>query len=107
MFLFELSNDPLRVKLITVVDQLKTDLEKEGNRKPETVDEFLKYLQKYDITLDQNDLFDMIKKPPLKNIIHNIKNKKIIFKGYEEPEMPEKFSDNIVKSMAKKANKLK
>ena len=49
----------------------------------------------------------MIKKPPLKNIIHNIKDKKIIWKGYEEPRMPEKVSDNIVKSMAKKASKLK
>jgi hypothetical protein len=105
MFLFEISTDPLITKLITVVDQLKTDLEKDKNNKPETVDEFLSYLQKYDITLDQNDLFDMIKKPPLKNIIHNIKNKKIIFKGYEEPEIPEKYSDNIVKSMAKKAAK--
>lgn len=107
MFLFELSSDPLRTKLIAVVDQLKTDLENKKGEKPETVDAFLSYLQKYDITLDQNDLFDMIKKPPLKNIIHNIKDKKIIWKGYEEPRMPEKVSDNIVKSMAKKASKLK
>lgn len=105
MFLYELSSDPLITKLITVVDQLKTDLENDNKRKPESVDDFLKYLQKYDINLDQNDLYGMIKKPPLKNIIHNIKNKKIIFKGDEEPEMPEKVSDKIVKSMAKKAIK--
>ena len=105
MFLYEISSDPLIIKLITVVDQLKTDLENKNKSKPESVDDFLKYLQKYDINLDQNDLYDMIKKSPLKNIIHNIKNKKIIFKGYEEPEMPEKVSDKIVKSMAKKAIK--
>lgn len=105
MFLYEISSDPLITKLITVVDQLKTDLENKNKSKPESVDDFLQYLQKYDITLDQNDLYDMIKKPPLKNVIHNIKNKKIIFKGYEEPEMPEQVSDKIVKSMAKKAIK--
>lgn len=106
MFLFEFSDDPMVTRLIAVTDQLKTDLEKNKKKKPETLDEFLAYLRKYDITLDQNDLFKMIKKPPLKNIISDIKNKRIIFRGYEEPKEPKEKTDSIVKHMAKKASKL-
>lgn len=106
MFLFELGQDPLVTKLIAVTDQLKTDLEKKKKHKPETVDQFLSYLRKYDIPLDQNDLFKMIKRPPLKNLISDIRDKKIIWRGYEPPKQPKEKTDSVVKAMAKKAAKL-
>lgn len=108
MRLFEITDtDPFVTKLVAVSDQLKTDLEDGETNSEMTVDQLLKYLQKYDIVLDKIDLYNMIKKPPLKNLIDNIQGKKVIFKGFGSTENPEDDSEekNVVKSMAAKAAK--
>jgi len=106
MRLFELDQpNPLVTKLVAVSDQLKTDIDNGDVLSELTVDQFLDYLRKYDITLDRNDLFNMIKKQPLKNIIANIKGDEVVFKGHAKPEMPKDQSQNIVKQMAKSAMK--
>lgn len=107
MRLYEFANtDPLIPKLIAVSDQLKVDL---SNDKVDpdsfTVSQFLTYLQKYDITLDKLDLYNMIKKPPLNHLIDNIQGDHIVFKGFESPEVPDDEANKIVKSMADKARK--
>ena len=78
MRLFEFSDiDPLRVKLVAVASQLATQTE------PMTADEFLTVLNKNGIALYKLDLFDIVKKDPLRNIIANISDDKVIFKGQE------------------------
>lgn len=74
------------------------------------VDTLLKYFQKYDVNLDREDLYSMIKKPPLKSVIKNIQGDKVIFVGQEEEQQPPPASsseDNkkVVSQMAKKAMK--
>jgi len=104
MRLFELSNpDPLITKLVAVSDQLKTDLDQDQIKTNMSVEDFIEYLQKYDITIDINDLYNMIKKPPLKNIIDNIQGDNIVFKGFNEPELPDEEEKDVVKQMAQKA----
>jgi hypothetical protein len=79
MRLFEFSDaDPLRVKLVAVASQLKSQDE------PMTTDEFLTVLNKNGISLDKSDLFNIVKKDPLKNIIADVNNDAVTFKG-EEP----------------------
>jgi hypothetical protein len=78
MRLFEFSDaDPLRVKLVAVANQLKSINE------PMTTDEFLTILNKNGISLDKADLFDMVKKEPLSNIIADISDDTVTFKGQE------------------------
>ncbi len=91
-------------KLVAIADQLKSDLE-QGEADPNMlVPDFLQYLKKYDIIYDKTDLYDMIKKLPLKNLISNIQGDKIVFKGFGTPEAPpEDESQGIVAGMAKKA----
>ncbi len=91
-------------KLVAIADQLKSDLE-QGEADPNMlVPDFLQYLKKYDIIYDKTDLYDMIKKLPLKNLISNIQGDKIVFKGFGTPEAPPKDeSQGIVAGMAKKA----
>lgn len=106
MRLYEFVNtDTLVTKLVAVSDQLKTDLEDQTVDSEMSVTEFLNYLQKYDITLDKLDLYNMIKKPPLKNLIKNIQGEKIIFKGMSssDDEQDSDEQQKIVKSMADKA----
>lgn len=107
MRLFEFAGpDPLVTKLVAVSDQLKTELDQDQTKTNMSVNQFLEYLRKYDITLDKADLYNMIKKPPLKNIIDNIQGDNIIFKGFAEPEMPDDQQKSVVQQMAKKANDL-
>ena len=103
MRLYEFT-DPMVTKLVAVADQLKSDLEK-GEADPNmTLPNFLQYLKKFDIIIDKTDLYDMIKKLPLKNLISNIQGDNIVFKGFGTPEAPpEDESKNIVAGMAKKA----
>lgn len=109
MRLFELDTDPgLGAKLVAVTDQLKTDLEDDKLNFGMTTDQLLDYFQKYDIILDVTDLYNMIKVPPLNQVINNIQGDKVIFKGQaNDSEGPDKESEQekTVAQMAKKAMK--
>jgi hypothetical protein len=79
MRLFEFSDaDPLRVKLVAVTNQLKSQNE------PMSTDEFLTVLNKNGISLDKSDLFDMVQKDPLVNIIADVNDDTVTFKGQED-----------------------
>jgi hypothetical protein len=107
MRLFELSGpDPTIVKLMSATSQLKDDIENGDKKADWPVERFLKYLARNDVSVDEADLYDMIKKAPLKNLISNIKDHKVIFKGQEEaPEEETDKNKDIVKKMADKAKK--
>ena len=78
----------------------------DGTIMPEmSLQDFIEYLQAYGITLDPNDLYNMIKKPPLNDLISNIQGDQIIFKDYGTIEQPEDEKKKIVKQMANKAMK--
>lgn len=104
MRLYEFA-DPLIPKLIAVSDQLQSDLES-GTIQPEmSLEEFIQYLQAFGITLDPNDLYNMIKKPPMNQYISNIKGDQVIFKGFGTIDQPEDEKKKIVKQMASSAMK--
>lgn len=97
--------DSMVTKLVAVSDMLKTEVEKSKKNPDWSVNKLLKYLKKYDIIVDKTDLYDMIKKMPLKSVISNIQGDKVIFKGKEEPEKPaDEESKKIVAGMAQKAS---
>jgi len=107
MRLFELSNpNPLLVRLVAVTSQLTSEIDSGDQHSDWTVDELLQYYKDNDIILAKEDLYDMIKKPPLKNKISNIQGDKVIFKGQDSPIEPEEEdSKKVVKQMAHKAMK--
>lgn len=96
--------DPLLTKIVTVSDQLKSLVDK-GSAKDWTLDQLISYFQKYDVSLDKKDMYNMIKKPPLNDVITNIQGDKVIFKNDDQIEASPDQGDNqkIVKSMADKA----
>lgn len=110
MRLFEITDiDPETAKLIAVTDQLRAGLEANPDLQW-TTDNLLQYFQKYDITLDISDLYDMIQRPPLNNVISNIQGEQVVFKGQDSstPTTDPGNVDNkkIVAQMAKNANDL-
>jgi hypothetical protein len=110
MRLFEFAgDDPLRVKLAAVATQLKGRVE--NSDRTLSTDELLSFFRDNDIVLDQSDLFDIVQKEPLKNIIKSVNKDEVIFKGQEidsvsndEPESTDD-SEKVRKQMAKKAMK--
>jgi hypothetical protein len=105
MRLFEFVEDnPLRIKLVAVASQLKSSV---SNNERMSTDEFLRKLSDNDIDLDKSDLFDIVKKEPLSNIIADANDNEITFKGQETDELPTDQDDNTktLKSMASKALK--
>lgn len=111
MFLFEFDQgDTMVAKIVALTNQLEQDLE-DGKIEPDfTVDKLLDYFQKYDVILDVNDLYNMIKVPPLKSVIKNIQGDKVVFVGQEEPnkkyDAPESDDKKTVAQMAKRAMKI-
>lgn len=96
-------------QIVVLSDQLQQDVESgEINPDDYTVDELLNYFQNYDVILGVDDLYGMVRVPPLKNVITNIQGDKVVFKGHqgdtaEKPEGGD--SEKTVQQMAKRAMK--
>lgn len=102
--------EPIVSKIVAASDQLKSDIEQDEMGFEWDIDTLIKYFQKYDVNLDREDLYSMIKVPPLKNVIKNIQGDKVVFVGQEDPTTAPPSSgseDNkkVVSQMAKKAMK--
>lgn len=110
MRLFEFDQEKAQVtQIVALTNQLKQDIE-DGDIDPAnyTVDELLDYFQMYDVILDVNDLYNMIKVPPLKTLIKNIQGDKVTFAGHGEEDAldaPEDEQEKVVAKMAKSAMK--
>lgn len=107
MLLYEFDSDPLTVKLVTVMNQLKSDVDSGKIQDNWNTDQLLDYLQQYDIMLDKMDLYNMIKNPPLNKVISNIQGDRVIFKGQsgDEPNADETENQKVVQQMAQDAMK--
>jgi len=109
MFLFEFNQDSAQVsKIIALTNQLKHDIDNgEGDPDNFSVDDLLEYFQMYDVILDKNDLYNMIKVNPLKSLISNIEGDRVVFKGHEPApaEAPQDDNQKTVANMAKSAMK--
>jgi len=107
MRLFEFADDdPLRVKLTAVSSQLESRFKKVDQPLP--LQQFLDILRKNDIAVDESDLFDIIKKEPLVNIIDSIEGGNVIFKGQKSASPEDNGPDDNAKirqQMAAKALK--
>lgn len=107
MRLFEFAgDDPLRIKLATVTKQLQDRVEKTGQTI--STDQLLNFLRQNDIVLDKPDLFDIVQKEPLKNIIKNVNKDEVTFVGQEDevsmdpkPDEAEKVRAQMAKSVLK------
>jgi len=109
MRLFEFDTEKRAVQSIVIVsDKLKLDLKNKKLPPEMSTDDLLRKFREYDPTLilDKTDLYQMIQKPPLKDIVKNIEQDKVIFKGTDTgvDGAPTRNQD-LVKKMAKHALK--
>jgi len=90
--------------------QLKGKMEDSGEPMP--IDNFLDMLSNSGISVDKSDIYDLIKKEPLSNIISAIEADRVIFKG-QQPELdqdgdegPGEFEKTRQQMASKQASKL-
>lgn len=110
MFLFELDSDTqITPQIVALTNQLEQSVDDgEIDADNYTLAELQDYFQDYDIILDDEDLYNMITVPPLKDLIANIQGHKVIFKGHApqpDAETTEKTDDDNKKTVAKMAHK--
>lgn len=93
---------PIVTKIVAATDQLKKDVDS-GKAKDWKLDQLLDYFQRYDVILDPKDLYNMIKKDPLKQVISNIQGQDVVFKGQQQPTAPADQNKEVVAKMADQA----
>lgn len=98
--------DPLRVKLVALASQLEADARDDNFENVVTTDDLIGYFRHNGLVLDKSDIYNMVKNPPLSNIIDSIKDDQVIFKGQhvDQEESPDE-KEKIVKQMAHQALK--
>jgi hypothetical protein len=111
LFEFDQKQDRAMVaQIVALTNQLEQEIV-DGEIDPDnySVDNLLDYFQEYDIILDADDLYNMIKVPPLKDVITNIQGDKVVFKGYQGKsavDAPAGDDKKTVAAMAKRAMKI-
>lgn len=71
------------LKISAVLSQLKSKLEDEHSQKPLTVKTVLHALEAEDINITVDTFLDMIKKPPLKNLVADANRHSVTFIGHD------------------------
>ena len=104
MRLYEFAGSPLLIRLVASTSQLKSEIDSGEVHSDWTVPELLQYYRDNDIVIDKDDLYNMIKNPPLNQSIENIQGENVIFKGQTpEQELEPDENKKVVAQMAKNA----
>jgi predicted GTPase len=110
IFEFDQKQDSAMVtQIVALTNQLQQEID-DGEIDPDnySVDNLLDYFQEYDIILDVDDLYTMIKVPPLQDVVTNIQGDKVVFKGHQGDTAKKPHggdSEKTVQQMAKRAMK--
>ena len=82
MRLFEFAGkDPIITKLVVLTNQLESAISSNEIEGEWTLEQLLNFLAANNVYVDEPDIYDMVKKPPLNKIISNINNDVVTFKG--------------------------
>lgn len=109
MRLFEFAGkDPIITKLVVLSNQLESAVDSGEIQGEWTTEQLLNFLAANNVNVDEPDIYDMVKKPPLSKVISGINNDIVTFKGQEQPDLPtpdQNQSQQVVQQMAKSAMK--
>ncbi len=100
----------MALEISGVLGQLKSSLENSGAKKPISLKTVLHALRHHKININRDQFKDMIKKPPLKNLIADANDHEVTFLGHEvaqdnralKPDQTTKTLDKMAKRAEKK-----
>lgn len=95
---------------LTALAQFVSERSKETNAEIGiSIDAFVELAQDMGVSMSRDELYDLVKQPPLNNLIKDISDGKVIFQGQnsdQAEEMPTDQAEKIVSKMAKRASNL-
>jgi hypothetical protein len=74
-----------------------------------SMDAFVELAHDMGVSVTRNDMYDLVKQPPLSNLVKDITDNKITFQGQtssQATKMPVDQAEKIVSKMAKRASKI-
>lgn len=102
-------DDSMQVKLIGIISQLHGRLKDTATKKPFSLTSLLSLLRSENISVSEKQFRDMIKSPPLSNLIADVKGNDVIFMGDDSPksdmENPDQTTDTLDKMAHRAAKK--
>jgi hypothetical protein len=106
MRLFEFDVNALDIKVAIIADELKTALD--SGDLPDTIstDDLISRFEENGVPVDRRQLADMIQVPPLSDVIDNMNDDEVTFKGTSADDIEfdyESDQEKVVSQMAKKA----
>ena len=98
------------IMLTGIVSQILSRINDTGFKKEYSLDSLLNTFADKGYDIDREEFLDMIKNPPLKNLISNVKGDNVVFKGEEESTDDSEAVDvdqtsDTLEKMAKRAAK--
>lgn len=72
-----------------------------------SMDAFIELAHDMGVSVTREDMYDLVKRPPLSNLIKDISDNKVVFKGQtssQATKMPVDQAEKIVSKMAKRAS---
>lgn len=110
MRIVEVTNKPQRMAKLTALAQfLSARIDDMDAEEGISVDAFLSLAHSIGIAISRNDLYELIKSPPLNNVVQEISNDIVIFTGQivdPDKKLSVDQSRKIVDKMAKRASDL-
>lgn len=108
MRLFEFDNSALDVQVAIIADEIKTAMDNGELTDVIATDDLIARFVASGVPVDKRQLADMIQVPPLNNVIDNMNDEEVTFKGSSNADADyedESSQEKIVSQMAKKAMK--
>jgi len=107
----EVTNPVSSVAKLTALAQFVSERTKETDADiGMSMDAFIELAHDMGVSVARNDLYDLVKTPPLNNLVKDITDNKIVFYGQstssDTEKMPVDQAEKIVSKMAKRASDL-
>lgn len=103
-----IEDDSMSVKLTGIISQLHGRLKDTATKKPFSLTALINLLRSQGISVSEDQFREMIKNPPLSNLIADVKGNDVIFMGDDNPqsdmENPDQTTDTLEK-MSRRASK--
>lgn len=110
MKIVEVAAPNASIAKLTALAQFVSERSKEADAEIGiSMDAFIELAHDMGVSVARDDMYDLVKKPPLSNLIKDITDNKVVFKGQtssQATKMPVDQAEKIVSKMAKRASNI-
>lgn len=98
-------DDSMQVKLTGIISQLHGRLKDTATKKPFSLTSLLAILAKNGISVSEEQFREMIKSPPLSNLVADVKGNEVVFMGDDNPQNDIEAPDQTTSTLDKMSHR--